>query len=698
MSENDTLTKNGFYQAGGTLKADVPSYIERRADQELYDSLLASEFCYVLTPRQMGKSSLMTHTAARLRKEGHHVAVVDLSGVGGDANSITADQWYYSLCHRLNKELKLNFSLSDWWQQQTLLSPLQRLMNFFEEGILSSLAGRVFLFFDEIDTTINLLFSDDFFAAIRACFNARANDGRFNNLTFVLLGVASPADLIRDQSRTPFNIGKRIDLTDFRDDEASLFLEGLPGEASQKQATLQRILCWTGGHPFLTQHLCLLAGKTTSPHMSVNDFIDQLVAAEFFGIARRTKQEHLKVINERIAQASRRAAILKVYAKVLKGKPIQDQPQSPIHAALKLSGLVKTDDSGRLAIRNRIYQKVFDARWIKSLQPPRWIQRGTLASALIAAIVFGWWIGSQQLSARVGTAIVLAFLGIAYPEPEMREIPAGHFLIGSPEDEPDRSSNEGPRHEVNIRRFALGKFEVTFDEYDVFAFLIDFDGGCRDGHQVERAKDEGWGRGKRPVINVSWRNAQCFAEWLSKNTGKHYRLPSEAEWEYAARAGSQTARPWPGRDDASCLNANVFDRRHEREIKDFLLAQLKSPGMDEKQLASVRELIESWKPFTCDDDFPFTAPVGSFLANAFALNDMLGNVLEWTQDCWHGDYEDAPVDGSVWSEANSDDCSQRVIRGGSWFDGPAYLRAAFRGGFYPGGRDDILGFRLAQDP
>lgn len=694
---NETLTQNGFYQAGGTLKADVPSYITRRADKELYDSLLSGEFCYVLTPRQMGKSSLMTRTAARLRNEGHRVAVVDLSGVGGDPKSITADQWYYSLCHRLNKELKLAFRLSEWWRQQTLLSPLQRLMIFFEEAIFSSLEGRVFLFFDEIDTTINLLFRDDFFAAIRACFNARANDARFNNLTFVLLGVASPTDLIRDQSRTPFNIGKRIDLTDFRDNEASLFLAGLPGETGQKQATLQRILHWTGGHPFLTQHLCLLAGKAKSQQSSSGHSIDQLVAAEFFGIARRTKQEHLKVIHERIAQAATRTEILKVYTKVLKGKPVQDQPQSPVHVALKLSGLVKTDDKGQLLVRNRIYRKVFDARWIKSLQPPRWLQRTTLATVILAAIVFGWWIGSQQLSARVGVSIVLAFLGLAYPEPEMLDIPSGQFLMGSPEDEKGRGNDEGPQRRVNVKHFKLGKYEVTFDEYDVFAFLIDFEGGCRDSHRVEKAKDEDWGRGDRPVINVSWQDAQCFAEWLSARTGKRYRLPSEAEWEYAARVGTQTARPWTGDEEAACHYANVFDHRHEREVKDDILARYKTPGSDDQVSSSIKQWVESWKAFNCDDDYAFTAPVGRFPENALGLNDMLGNVVEWTADCWHDNYQGAPVDGSVWQET-SEECSQRVMRGGSWYDKPASLRVANRNWFYPGDRDNNLGFRLAQDP
>ncbi|NJD04930.1 MAG: hypothetical protein FIA97_00335, partial [Methylococcaceae bacterium] len=478
----DQPDENGFFQAGGTLKADVPSYIERPADRELYQNILAGECCYILTPRQMGKSSLMTRTAARLRAEGHRVAVVDLTGIGGHAESITADQWYYGLAHRLLRELRIDFALADWWKDQSRLPPLQRLMHFFEEGLLSRSEGRVIIFVDEIDTTIKLGFSDDFFAAIRACFNARANDSRFGRLSFILLGVASPADLIRDPTRTPFNIGRRVDLSDFSDREAGVLLRGLADQGEQAGSLLRRILHWTGGHPYLTQRLCLQLRGRAAGDESPEARVDPLVAGEFFGIARHTREDHLKVVHERIAQAAERSAILQTYAKVLKGRPVHDLPQSPVHAALKLSGLVKADEQGLLTVRNRIYRKVFDARWIRSLRPSRWPQNLALAVLVLLAVGFGWWIGAQQLSARAGFSIVLAWLGLAYPEPEMVEIPAGRFTMGSPESEVGRTQAEGPQHEVNVRRFALGRYELTFDQYDVFAFLVNGDGGCADGH------------------------------------------------------------------------------------------------------------------------------------------------------------------------------------------------------------------------
>lgn len=669
----------GFFQAGGTLQASVRSYIERGADKELYRAIKAGEFCYVLTPRQMGKSSLMTHVARRLRNENVRVAVVDLTQIGGDKKSITADQWYYGLAHRLLKELGSDLPLAQWWQIQARLSPLNRLTNFFEEGILDRIQGPVVVFVDEIDTTINLPFSDDFFAAIRACFNARANDGRYSWLSFILLGVASPADLIRDSTRTPFNIGKRIDLNDFSSEQARHFLQGFHEPSEQAERLLQRILYWSGGHPYLTQRLCEQLQKTPQTDETPDLWVDRLVAEAFLGTANRSKEDHLKTIHERIAQAQgRRAGILKLYAKVLKGKPVQDQPQSPIHAALKLSGLVKADEQGRLVVRNRIYQKVFDARWVKSLRPSRWKQGSVLASAVLAAIVFGWWIGAQQLTVRTGASIVLAWLGIAYPEPEMLEIPAGSFVMGSPDDEKGRSDDEGPRHTVDIARFALGKYEVTFDEYDVFAFLINGDGGCRDGHEVRRPDDEGWGRERRPAINVSWQDAVCHAEWLSRKTGKRYRLPTEAEWEYAARAGTQTPRFWPDGINTPCEYANVLNENSRAEIKK-------------------RYSFVDWEAFQCPDGYAFTAPVGRFKPNGFGLYDMLGNMWEWTQDCWHDSYKGAPADGAAWLEAKSGYCGLRVMRGGSWYTDSANVRAATRLRYFPDNRFNFLGFRLAQD-
>lgn len=231
--------------------------------------------------------------------------------------------------------------------------------------------------------------------------------------------------------------------------------------------------------------------------------------------------------------------------------------------------------------------------------------------------------------------------------PEMVVVPAGSFMMGSPPWEEGRYNDEGPVHRVAFAApFAVGVFEVTFAEWDACVSA----GGCG-GY---RPDDEGWGRGSRPVVNVSWDDAQSYAGWLSRSTGEDYRLLSESEWEYVARAGTST-RYWWG-NDIGRGRANCYSGR-------------------------------------CGERWGYTAPVGSFAANAFGLHDVHGNVWEWTQDCLNESYDSAPGDGRAWEGGN---CSYRVLRGGSWYDVPRNLRAAIRFRYAPGNRIFNLSFRVAR--
>ena len=235
--------------------------------------------------------------------------------------------------------------------------------------------------------------------------------------------------------------------------------------------------------------------------------------------------------------------------------------------------------------------------------------------------------------------------------PLMVVVPAGTFIMGSPDSEEGRSEDEGPQRYVNIAApFAVGVYEVTFEEWDACARR----GGC--GGYVP--DDEGWGKGRRPVINVSWDDARAYVLWLSQETGERYGLLSEAEWEYAARAGTTGARYWGGRSSEQCGYANGYDGG------------------------------------SCDDGFANTAPVGRFAPNPWGLYDMLGNVWEWTEDCWHPGYRGAPSDGSAWR--SDGDCLQRVVRGGSWVAQPGSFRSANRLGLQSGVRGFIHGFRVAR--
>ena len=225
--------------------------------------------------------------------------------------------------------------------------------------------------------------------------------------------------------------------------------------------------------------------------------------------------------------------------------------------------------------------------------------------------------------------------------PEMVVIPAGSLRMGCLSND-DCFNIEKPVHPVTIARpFAISVHEVTFEDYDRFTY-------------PNKVDDEGWGRGRRPAINVSWDDAKEYVTWLSSETGAEYRLLSEAEWEYAARAGSTTKYSW----------GNAIGTNRANCDSDF-----------------------------CGDSWEYTAPVGSFAQNAFGLYDMHGNVYEWVEDCWNASYAGAPSDGTPWLRG---DCATRVLRGGSWVYNPRSLRAASRFSYSSGFRYFIFGFRVAR--
>lgn len=263
--------------------------------------------------------------------------------------------------------------------------------------------------------------------------------------------------------------------------------------------------------------------------------------------------------------------------------------------------------------------------------------------------------------------------------PVMVIVPAGSFAMGSPSTEAERSDDEGPVHSVQIASFALSKTEITRGQFATFVKQSKYDTGDKcwtlDGGKFkERSgnwREPGYSQSdKHPATCINWNDAQAYAQWLSRKTGKKYRLPTEAEWEYAARGNTGTARYWGDNPDLACEHANVADQT--------ALAQIQG--------------APAWSVHNCTDGFAYTAPVGSFKANAFGLHDMLGNVLEWTEDSYHDSYKDAPADGSAWSG----DGLKRVLRGGSWNNSAQIVRAAMRDSNKPAVRFSIFGFRLVR--
>ena len=273
------------------------------------------------------------------------------------------------------------------------------------------------------------------------------------------------------------------------------------------------------------------------------------------------------------------------------------------------------------------------------------IQANLLGTLILLLGGTNTWLWREGLTLEDGVLTAQSTFMSIHIEPKKQPISAGTFQQGDTHEKGNKT--EQPVRKVSIKPFTIGKFEVTFEEYKRFAFAT---------NRRPLPKDETWGRGRRPVINISWKDAKAYAQWLSQQTGKRYRLPTEAEWEYAARSIAKN------KDDVWAGTSN------ESQLKDYAV-------------------------FTTDR----TEPVGEKEPNGVGLYDMSGNAYEWVEDCWHENYEGAPPDGSAWLETGGGSCDRRVLRGGSWLNEPNALRSSDRGRDLDVYRNKDVGFRLAQD-
>lgn len=412
----ETVAAGFRFVTGGTLAPDNPSYVRRAADDELLQACLAGRFAYVLSSRQMGKSSLLARIIEQLRGQGVTVAMVDLTAIG--TQGVTQETWYAGVLAEVERACMPQTDLFDWWAEAAPQPIVQRFIRYLIEVVLAELSGPVVILIDEIDSTLKLDFTDDFYAAIRHLHNARAEQPALARLSFVLAGVATPTELIRDPARTPFNIGQRIELADFNAAEARQLVERIGPGVANTDAALADVLRWTGGQPYLTQRLCaLLAAAPGANPPSAAEPVDSVVAGGLLSDSGRA-DPHFQSVARYMTEspAELKADLFATYAQVLAGRRVASIDASPVHNRLRLCGIVKRVDE-QLVLRNGVYRELFGRPWLRKHRPTFWtpanrIWAGALAASLLVTAGFAaLWLRAEQATAAARQARVEADAG-----------------------------------------------------------------------------------------------------------------------------------------------------------------------------------------------------------------------------------------------------------------------------------------------
>ncbi|MGD9386728.1 MAG: AAA-like domain-containing protein, partial [Gammaproteobacteria bacterium] len=337
-----------------------------------------------------GKTSLAASVARRLREAGGQAAVVDLSQLGSRDGSTEVGRWYYGLAYRVLRDLRLKLDLQRWWQEHLPLTPAQRLAEFFWEIVIGGTDGPVAVFLDEIESVEQAEYASELFRVVRGCFDARAGEPEYRRLGFVLLGTALPAGTAARASGSVTEISARIELPDFKFEQARNLAPGLglpPGDAER---ALYRVMYWTSGHPYLTQRLCQAIARNAGKVYS-DETVDALVGARFLGrnvVATESSMSRVLDGLDRAGKLARPA--LRLYRRIHRGRRVRYQPDNPRHELLRVCGLAKLGADRRLVVRNRIYAEAFSGRWAREALPLEWGRIGRVAAVLAVVAGAGW--------------------------------------------------------------------------------------------------------------------------------------------------------------------------------------------------------------------------------------------------------------------------------------------------------------------
>lgn len=476
------------FQVGGAVRQDA-FYVSRPADVELPAALLNGEFCYVLAPRQIGKSSLRVRTRHFLERAGVLCVTIDLTTIG--SRDSTTDQWYFGIVDELSQQLDLG-SPDRFWRERALKSPVHRFSEYLRKEVLEKTSDTIVVFIDELDALLSqqTISRDDFFAAVRACYNARADDPVYSRLTFCLIGVALPGDLIADETRTPFNIGRGITLNDFTREELDEFLPGLAAFSADPNSVLDAVYSWTNGHPYMTQKICQALSFEVHDLIQVHpNSIDKLVMQLFLRKG-RVLESNLSYA-EKFFLAENRAArivqMLRLYGRLLTDESIAAQGDNPVQVALRLTGMAaeRQDACGvRLAVRNRIFATVFDLSWVRKQESDRliaeplhrWLESNKSEDHLLRgqalAEARSWSRVQSTVTAEEG-AFLLASLDLAHRETEaQRELEEARELAERERTQRQLQDDAAREQQVKILTTAIAWRSFAF--YVVFSQLVPY--------------------------------------------------------------------------------------------------------------------------------------------------------------------------------------------------------------------------------